>query len=315
MNVEERLKATAPAPPPRLKAAILAAAKRRRPGALVPLAASFLLSAVLLSWILPWRSAALPGAAQDVERLGDPDLETRERAARDLLELGPAARDALREALKHDNPEIRARAAELLKDVALLPVSRELRGALNDFLARAPARAAKGVEALAAADRTSVLKALKILEEEGSPRAGTLRRILTRDVLEGIRYGLLPLESVVAADAPAGALEVWVNESPNHFSPSLNPESDVDYFAEGDEAGELLYRSCGVGRQAVQDLPEFPAKPGGCVVVVWLDLLPFPRRPGRYEILHHSDFRRMKPSGEWMRSKGCQSNTIAITVR
>jgi hypothetical protein len=51
------------------------------------------------------------------------------------------------------------------------------------------------------------------------------------------------------------------------------------------------------------------------VAVVWLDLLPFPRRPGRYEILHHSHYMRMKPSGEWMRAKGCQSNTIAITAR
>lgn len=325
MDVEERLKATAPAPPPELKAAILAEAARRRsksPGALLPLAASFLLCAALLAGILPWGGGARPGAAQDVERLrtlisrlGDADAEVRGSAARDLRDIGPGAREALRGALKDGDPEIRSRAAELLEDVAFLPIPRELRASLNDFLARSPARAAKGAVALASAERTSLLKALKIVEAEGSSRAGTLRRVLTRDAVDGIRYGLVLLESSVAGDAPAGALEIWVNESAIALSPGTNAEADVDYFPAGDEAGEVLCRSYPVGRQADQVLPERPLKPGGCAAVVWLDLLPLARRPGRYEILHHSHFSRMYPSGEWTRFKGIQSNTVTITIR
>lgn len=67
----------------------------------------------------------VPAARQDdpvalVRRLGEEDVEARTRAADALLKLGPKAEAALREGLDAEEPEVRARAFELLERLRTL---------------------------------------------------------------------------------------------------------------------------------------------------------------------------------------------------
>lgn len=74
-----------------------------------------------LALIIILFACALPLAADDnakaeslVQKLASDDWQTRERANRDLVGMGAAARPALRAALEHDDPEVRVRAANAL---------------------------------------------------------------------------------------------------------------------------------------------------------------------------------------------------------
>lgn len=64
---------------------------------------------------------------QLVEQLGDEDLETRERASYELRQRGTAAIEDLEDVLDSDDPEVRARAYQILRsqvDLAILPAQR-----------------------------------------------------------------------------------------------------------------------------------------------------------------------------------------------
>jgi hypothetical protein len=54
-----------------------------------------------------------------LERLGDDSVESRERASRELIELGRAAEPHLRALLASSDPELRGRAESILRDIAL----------------------------------------------------------------------------------------------------------------------------------------------------------------------------------------------------
>jgi hypothetical protein len=60
--------------------------------------------------------AAAEAAATLVERLGDPSYEVRQGATEELAKLGSAALDALRDGLRHADPEVRRRCRWLLAD-------------------------------------------------------------------------------------------------------------------------------------------------------------------------------------------------------
>lgn len=78
-----------------------------------------------------------------IEQLGDDSFEKREEASRRLTALGPRAKKQLQDALRHDDLEVRARAAACLRQLDRDGVSNQLLAAAVRVLARrAPAGAA-----------------------------------------------------------------------------------------------------------------------------------------------------------------------------
>lgn len=59
--------------------------------------------------------ASNPDVSTLIQQLGDDDFSVRESAGEKLIEMGPAAKDALQQAASSADPEERTRAAELLK--------------------------------------------------------------------------------------------------------------------------------------------------------------------------------------------------------
>lgn len=90
----------------------------------------FLKRFIALAVLLP-AFCALSGVAEPttqpiddaIAHLGDPDPTVREHATKVLREAGPAARKALEEAAKGDDPEVAARAQELLRAVPAGPAT------------------------------------------------------------------------------------------------------------------------------------------------------------------------------------------------
>ena len=324
MDVEARLRASFPAPPDGLREAILREAKRRarhgRDG-WIPLAAAILFGVALF---MGTRPDARLGGGQDaarverlIERLGDPDPAARDEAFLELRDLGPAAREALTRALKSPDPEIRDRAARLLEDVALLPVDKALRDALGPFTAGNARQAVEALGKMLKVEREALLRALEIVAREGRPRAraraDALRHILVREAWSSIRYGLVPLDAEFGREERTGALEIWINDSPDSALRGGWMGSDVDYFADGDPAGELVADMGWIG-DGPDEATLDPIPPGGHAVHVWDDLLhALPRRPGRFVVRHH--VRAFLLTKGENRERGLVSNALTLRIR
>src|SRR5690349_761355 len=87
--------------------------------------------ALALGWAAPVRGADPPKAdaeqiAQLIKQLGSDEFEAREKATKDLEAIGTPALEALREAAKNGEPEVKTRATAILAKVEKTAVAEKL---------------------------------------------------------------------------------------------------------------------------------------------------------------------------------------------
>lgn len=167
----------------------------------------------------------LLGAAQEdsagrvkqlVAALASEDLETRDRAGKDLVGIGVAARAALEGFRDHPDPEVRGRIRDLLGRVEFLRVDAALRDPLKRLGKGDVDDIKAAVKDLLKADRGKVKESLKACAEGSATlkfRAGQLLDGLVPEATRGLRYGALLPKAEYAIGEDIQVVEYWINES------------------------------------------------------------------------------------------------------
>ncbi len=153
-----------------------------------------------------------------VRELASEDYACREAATKELLGIGASIRPRLTKARVHRDPEVASRIRLIVRDLAMLPVSREAREPLEEFQGADVEGVQRGLEGLLALDRARVVEDLRICANEGGSilrfRALQLLEVLS---LEGgsssVRFGILvpDPEQRVGVDVPG--FELWINRT------------------------------------------------------------------------------------------------------
>ncbi|HZL34303.1 MAG TPA: hypothetical protein VFC78_03270 [Tepidisphaeraceae bacterium] len=163
---------------------------------------------------------------QAVENLGDTDPGVRERAAALLRGAGSSARAALQAAAAGDDPEIAARAREILRDASAIaaPRPREAQPKppqVIQYLASAPGARRQLIGSLGNGNDTRALCALWVLETNAGLRAAIFNELLKDPTTaaghfvadENFATAELLLESAVDGhlpDAPQAYARYWL---------------------------------------------------------------------------------------------------------
>jgi len=152
-----------------------------------------------------------------VVKLGSDEPDARAAAERDLLALGPKAREALSAHADHADADVRSRVRAILADVAMHEMDDAIREPLRAFGSAAPADLGAAVEALLKFDRTKLKVGLKTAAASSHGalkfRARQLQEIIASDPSDGLIYGIILPDEILAVGGAIAPTQVWINET------------------------------------------------------------------------------------------------------
>ncbi len=157
-------------------------------------------------------------AGRLIDDLGSDDLNTRAAAERKLLELGTAARDALKAAANQKDADFQSRVRALLSDARMLPIDASTRESMHALQSATDTEMlANAVESLFKVERAKLREALAVAVKEGGAalrgRSTQIEALLALDCITPMRYGLILLETEMSKGGELVGVEVFVNET------------------------------------------------------------------------------------------------------